>query len=203
MPVLVRPALPAGRLSQLTQPVLTAGALVIRPWRRSDVDAVVAAYADPEIQQWHVRSMTPLEARDWIEHWPVRWARETGAGWAVEGAGAVVGQVGLREVDLAQACVEISYWVVPTARRQGVAPAALDAVTEWAFAQAGMVRAELAHSTSNPASCRVATKAGYLPEGTARRQVLHADGWHDMHQHARLRMDAARGTSTRPEGGLR
>lgn len=147
---------------------------------------MVAAYADPDIQRWHVRSMTADEARAWIEHWSARWVQDTGAGWAVETAGAVVGQISLREVDLADACVELSYWVVPGARGRGVAPGALAAVTEWALTDAGMVRAELAHSTSNMASCRVATKAGYLPEGTARRQALHADGWHDMHHHSRL-----------------
>ena len=45
---------------------------------------------------------------------------------------------------------------------------------------------ELIHSTRNPASCRVAENAGYKLEGTKRREALHADGWHDMHLHARL-----------------
>jgi ribosomal-protein-alanine N-acetyltransferase len=45
---------------------------------------------------------------------------------------------------------------------------------------------ELSHSTLNPASCRVAGNSGYRLEGTRRRAGLHADGWHDMHLHARL-----------------
>jgi RimJ/RimL family protein N-acetyltransferase len=45
---------------------------------------------------------------------------------------------------------------------------------------------ELTHSTVNPVSCRVAVSAGYRLEGTKRRAGLHADGWHDMHLHARL-----------------
>lgn len=51
-------------------------------------------------------------------------------------------------------------------------------------------RLELAHSVRNPASCRVADKAGYRLEGTKRQEGRHADGWHDMHPHARLRSDA-------------
>ena len=58
------------------------------------------------------------------------------------------------------------------------------------FGQVGLHRIELLHSTGNAASCRVAEKAGYVLEGTKRRQGLHADGWHDMHLHARLRDDA-------------
>jgi [ribosomal protein S5]-alanine N-acetyltransferase len=32
----------------------------------------------------------------------------------------------------------------------------------------------------------VAAKAGYKLEGTKRSGLLHADGWHDMHLHARI-----------------
>ncbi len=45
---------------------------------------------------------------------------------------------------------------------------------------------ELDHSTLNHASCRVATKVGFVVEGTKRAQALHLDGWHDMHAHALL-----------------
>ena len=50
----------------------------------------------------------------------------------------------------------------------------------------GLHRIELEHSTLNKASCRVAVKAHYLAEGTKRSSGLHADGWHDMHQHAQV-----------------
>ena len=45
------------------------------------------------------------------------------------------------------------------------------------------------HATANQASCAVATGAGFEVEGTARRGLLHEDGWHDMHLHARLADD--------------
>jgi [ribosomal protein S5]-alanine N-acetyltransferase len=80
----------------------------------------------------------------------------------------------------------VSYWVLPIGRGRGTAPVALRALTQWAFDEVGVPRAELAQSTSNPASCLVATKADFLPEGTARRRTLHPDGWHFMHLHARL-----------------
>jgi RimJ/RimL family protein N-acetyltransferase len=51
---------------------------------------------------------------------------------------------------------------------------------------------EINHSTQNPASCRVAEGAGYLAEGVKRSEALHADGWHDMHQHARIATDDSR-----------
>jgi [ribosomal protein S5]-alanine N-acetyltransferase len=39
---------------------------------------------------------------------------------------------------------------------------------------------------ANQASCRVGAKAGYELEGIMRGALLHADGWHDMHLHARV-----------------
>ncbi|MEU1023512.1 GNAT family protein, partial [Streptomyces sp. NPDC005904] len=54
----------------------------------------------------------------------------------------------------------------------------------------GLHRLELTHATANEASCRVALKAGFPAEGTKRSALLHADGWHDMHLHARIAGDA-------------
>jgi RimJ/RimL family protein N-acetyltransferase len=189
VPSLAAPAVPPGRMAALTQPEIHANGLLLRPWQSSDRTAVVAAYADPAIQRWHCRSMTDDEARDWIAAWQGRWRSETGAGWAVLDSGTVAGQISLRRVVLAQGLAEVSYWVLPAARGRRIAPRALCAVTAWSFARLGLHRVELCHSTSNVASCRVAIYAGFAVEGTKRGEGRHADGWHDMHIHARLDND--------------
>jgi ribosomal-protein-alanine N-acetyltransferase len=79
--------------------------------------------------------------------------------------------------------------VLPEARGSGVATRALGAIADWAFAAVGFHRLELDHSIQNPASCRVAVKAGFVPEGTVRARALHFDGWHDMHVHGLLADD--------------
>lgn len=176
-------------MAALAQPAIDAGGILLRPWQPSDRPAVLAAYADPGIQRWHCRSMTDDEARDWIDAWPDRWREETGAGWAVVDASDVVGQVSLRRLVLQEGIAEVSYWVLPAARGRRVAPRALSAVTGWSIAVLGLHRVELSHSTSNVASCRVAQRAGFAVEGTKRSEGRHADGWHDMHIHARLETD--------------
>ena len=50
-------------------------------------------------------------------------------------------------------------------------------------------RLELLHAVRNETSCRVASRTGFALEGTKRKAVLHPDGWHDMHLHARVRGD--------------
>jgi len=84
----------------------------------------------------------------------------------------------------------VTYRVLPEARRQGVASQSLTAVTRWALDDAAFHRLELGHSTHNVTSCRVARKAGFLPETRPKRaQALHLDGWHDMHRHALVASD--------------
>jgi len=94
--------------------------------------------------------------------------------------------VTLGRFDPEQGQAEVTYWTAAAARGTGVAPAAVGAVAGWAFDVLGLHRLELQHSTGNPASCRVAEKAGFVLEGTRRSALLHDDGWHDMHLHARL-----------------
>ena len=62
-------------------------------------------------------------------------------------------------------------------------------LARWAFDDLGLHRLGLLHSTRNAGSCRVAQRGLYVAEGTLREQALHADGWHDMHVHARLATD--------------
>jgi RimJ/RimL family protein N-acetyltransferase len=176
-------------MAALAQPEITADGITLRPWQAADRAVVRSAFADPAIQRWHCRSMTDQEAADWIDSWPARWRDEMDAAWAVLDGNTVVGQVGLRRVDLAEGLAAVSYWVVPVARGRRVAPRALRALTEWTFGTLGLHRLALSHSTANVASCRVAQRAGFAAEGTKRGEGRHADGWHDMHLHARLRTD--------------
>jgi RimJ/RimL family protein N-acetyltransferase len=133
--------------------------------------------------------MTGDEARDWIDSWRDRWAAESGAGWAVVDGSGLLGQISLRTLYLFDGLAEVSYWVVPAARGRRVATRALVGLTAWCFERLALHRIELSHSTANPASCRVATNAGFAAEGTRRGEGRHADGWHDMHGHARLVSD--------------
>jgi [ribosomal protein S5]-alanine N-acetyltransferase len=185
----VPPAIPAGRLGGRRQPRLTAGELVLRPWVPADVARVVEAYGDEAIQRWHVRTMDETEALRWIAERSERWEAETGADWAVVERDQVVGRVGFRDLDLSQGRAEAAFWVLPPARGRAVAVRALLAASDWMFDHGGFHRLELRHSPLNEASCRVAQRAGYRPEGTQRGHGLHADGWHDMHLHARLKGD--------------
>lgn len=191
MPPLTPAAVPAGTLAQAAQPELPAdGGLMLRPWTAADAAVLVSLYADPAVQRWHSFAVdTEDEAREVIGRWRGRWTSETAAHWAVTaGEGSVIGRVGLLRMSLRQGTGECVYSTMPTVRGQGVAVRAVDALCQWTFG-IGLHRIVLRHSLRNPASCRVAAKAGFAAEGIERDGERHADGWHDMEVHSRIATD--------------
>ncbi|BFV60017.1 GNAT family N-acetyltransferase [Kitasatospora sp. CMC57] len=183
------PVVPAGRMADAEQPVLDLpGGLELRPWQPEDAESLLAASLDPDIRQWNLFSVgTVEEARARIGRMHERWRAEQGAIWAISRPGeAAIGLIGWNEIDLQGGSAEILYWVLPAARGGGVVVAATERLSRWALDELGLHRLRLRHSVANPASCRVAEKAGYTLEGTLRSSLLHADGWHDMHLHALL-----------------
>ncbi|KQV21707.1 MULTISPECIES: GNAT family N-acetyltransferase [unclassified Kitasatospora] len=183
------PVVPAGRMAASEQPVFDLpGGLELRPWQPDDAESLLAASHDPDIRQWNLFTLgTPEQARERIGRMHERWRAEQGAIWAIARPGDVaIGLTGWNEIDLQGGSAEILYWLLPPARGGGVAVAATERISRWALDELGLHRLGLRHSVANPASCRVAEKAGYRLEGTLRSSQLHADGWHDMHLHALL-----------------
>ncbi|MGN5381594.1 GNAT family N-acetyltransferase [Streptomyces sp. MUSC 14] len=185
---------PAGRMAGSEQPVLALpGGLQLRPWHLDDADTLLTAAEDPAIRRWNrfaVGSRAEAHAR--IERMHARWRAETSAVWAVAGPdGPAVGLCAWGDIDLHAGSAEIVYWLLPAARGGGIAVEATRRLSRWALDDLGLHRLRLCHSVANPASCRVAEKAGYTYEGTQRSALLHADGWHDQHLHARVAGDTA------------
>ncbi|MEU4181010.1 GNAT family N-acetyltransferase [Streptomyces sp. NPDC026589] len=205
MPALVSPLMAVGCLAASAQPSLPVeGELLLRPWLPKDAAGVVKAFQDPAIQRWHLRRAdSEEEAREWITQWQRGWRDETGAHWAVVDAhDMLLGRVSLSSLVLMGGQAEISYWTAPWARGAGVCSRAVAAVTDWALGEAGFHRIELGHSVTNPASCRIAKRAGFTQEGVRRDALLHADGWHDMHLHARVRQGVWSVNAARQPGVL-
>lgn len=74
----------------------------------------------------------------------------------------------------------------PSKRDRNIATRAVVILRDWAFADLGLHRLWLMHSSSNKASCKLACVSGFTVEGTMREALLHSDGWHDMHIHGQL-----------------
>ena len=189
MPRLIDPVVPRGRMASLGgQPSLSTERVVLRPWRPSDADAVIGAFSEEDIRRWHLSSLDRDEALAWLSAWEERWDAETDASWAIvtEPDEPARGYVGLRAINLDFGSAFVSYWVRGDSRRRGLASEGARLVATWAIEELGLHRIEVRHSVENRPSCLVAERAGFLAEGTAVGALRHADGWHDMHIHARV-----------------
>jgi RimJ/RimL family protein N-acetyltransferase len=109
------------------------------------------------------------------------------------GGSVLAGNVGLKNRDETgrigeRETAEIGYWTAFAARGRGIAPAAVRAVTDWvfdAFAGTSLRQIMLVHNLDNPASCRVAEKAGYPFKELSPANPPH---WYeDGHVHMRVR----------------
>ncbi|WP_206685906.1 GNAT family N-acetyltransferase [Kribbella qitaiheensis] len=162
---------------------------------------MAVALEDPGILRWTAGTAvlrTPADQRalKWLETRIDGWARSN-AVFAVADAGTdqVLGSVTLRDVNRVPDQAVCAYWVSPIARGRRIAGRALDAAALWAFGPAsagglGLHRLSLDHALVNEGSCKVATQAGFLLEGTMRDYYVELDGRrHDSHLHARLATD--------------
>jgi RimJ/RimL family protein N-acetyltransferase len=173
------------------QPPLAGPTVRLRPWRDTDVDAVLAACQDPEIQRW---TQVPVpyaaeHAEDFVrEIAPAAWA-DGGGLFAVEAAdgGPLVGSIGL--FPPAHGVAEAGYWTVAEHRGRGLTGAALRLLADWAFDGVGVHRVELHVDPANAGSRRVAESAGFLAEGTIRQRFLHRGRPSDVVLYARLAGD--------------
>jgi RimJ/RimL family protein N-acetyltransferase len=157
---------------------LPVGPVLLRPWRDADADATMAALQDPEIARWNSAGAGCPEAIAGHLRRRADWSGGDHASWAVvdPATGELLGSVSLHEIDREQGDAQIGYWTVPAARGRGVAALVVDAVCRWAFATLPIDRIELYHAVDNPASRRVAEKAGFTQEGRLRRSYRYGDG---------------------------
>ncbi len=146
-----------------------APALRLRPWRPDDAAVLAALHRDDTLRRWTATAVeNEAGAARWIEE--QRRHREAGdrfafAVVAAGGAGErVMGHVVVKNLAPGRATAEVGYWTAAHARGRGVAPRALAALSDWAFAAfagQGLARLELIHQEDNTASCRVAAKCGF------------------------------------------
>src|SRR5699024_2442595 len=125
---------------------INAGTLYLRQLRADsaidDRPALVEAFTDPVIRNF-VRSyvVDSLEsAGEYVRRRAEEWDRDQRYSWAVAEptTGELLGEVGLRKLDLAARTAEIAVWVRPESRERGVATTAVDAAVRFGFGALGL-----------------------------------------------------------------
>jgi len=149
---------------------IRAGEIVLRFPSLDDVDAILPAFTDPKLRE---AGNLPAFDRDGlaasIEELPVLAERGRLLALAAVDAdsGEVVGGGTLHHLDSERRIVEIGYFVLPHARRRGVATTVARLLAEHAFSL-GIERVAAYVNVGNTASERVAERAGFTREGVVR-----------------------------------
>ena len=176
-------------MSQARRIVLPADPLIegetaLRPWRDSDLKALVAACQDPEISRWTrvPARYRPPDARRYLDgRYDMAFAG-LAAPFAIVRAPdhELLGSISLMRIAWDHERAEVGYWLAREARGGGHATRAMNLICAWGFAELGLERITLLASTANGASQRVAERSGFAHEAVLRSYMSRGQEHLDM-----------------------
>jgi RimJ/RimL family protein N-acetyltransferase len=173
--------------------------LILRPFERSDLDAVLGYYSLPEVQRyldWKARDTT--QAKTAFEAMRKQ-KRLTRPGEILTLAivrkadGAVTGHVSLRWTDATAGQGEIRFAIAPAFRRNGYATEAVKAVITLAFGEYRLHRIFAITAGSNNASAKLLKQLGMRLEAHYREHALFQGEWDEELHFAVLSREWLRG----------
>jgi len=162
--------------------VLRGRGIVLRTWLPEDLDDLLTACQDPDVQAWTTLPSPYLleHAEQFLDGCALRWVQGL-ASFAILDAQQTtllgsIGFVGIPE----QGVVEVGYWIAPTARNRGAATAATRVICDWALDVLDFNRVEWQAYTGNLSSRRVAERCGFTYEGELRGRGFQRGTFRDI-----------------------
>ena len=169
--------------------LLDLGEWQIRSWLPSDAASLVK-YADNRNVSINLRDAFPHpytaeDAQAWIR---LATGQVPETNFAIASSVEAIGGIGLRlGEDVFRETAEIGYWLGEPFWGKGIATRAVVAMTDFAFAEFGLVRIQAHVFEWNPASARVLEKAGYMMEGRLRKSITKEGSTIDRFLYAKIR----------------
>jgi ribosomal-protein-alanine N-acetyltransferase len=152
-------------------PDLTDAVVRLRRWRETDIDCIRQAAMDPRIPEGTTvpALYTPDAGRALIRRQRQRVENGEGVSVAIVAAGSdeALGLLWLG-IRPQAGVLGLGYWVVPGARRRGLANRATLLAVDWVLREAGIARVEAWVEPNNIASQSLLTAAGFAREGVLR-----------------------------------
>jgi RimJ/RimL family protein N-acetyltransferase len=166
-------------MTRFSPPLLSDGFVTLRPWHDDDAEALVRRINDPEVARFLDQVPQPYalaHAREYLDLCREGWRTGATTNFAVlvDDVEGPAGSIGVHWDDRANGAAEVGYWIAAEARGRDAATRALLLISRWAFeATPDLFRLQLRAEAGNPASNRVAEKAGFTREGVLRSQRLN------------------------------
>ncbi|WP_130345410.1 GNAT family N-acetyltransferase [Herbihabitans rhizosphaerae] len=158
---------------------INAGAYYLRALRADDrLDdrpRIVEGFTDPVFRDWSPGfTITDLTAAgQYVEHRAEQWADETRLSWAIAEptTGLLLGEVGLKRLDLTAGTADASVWLHPDSRGKGIATECLGAIIRFGFGALDLREVYYRHAPGNDASAAIAERLGFTRNGTENHLV--------------------------------
>ncbi|MFB9904708.1 GNAT family N-acetyltransferase [Allokutzneria oryzae] len=143
--------------------------------RLDDRPALVTAFADEAMRRWVYHYNVPdLEAAGrYVALRAQEWADDERCSWAVAepATGELLGEVGLKNLDLDAGTAEVACWAHPLARGRGTTVEAIGAALRFGFGALDLKEVSYDHAEGNAASARVAEKCGFTLSHKLRNEI--------------------------------
>ncbi|WP_216214100.1 GNAT family N-acetyltransferase [Amycolatopsis aidingensis] len=147
---------------------INAGNYYLRQLRADELlddrPVLLEAFADAAHRRYvDLRIDTLAEAGAYVTQRAEEWAAGRRCSWCIAEptTGRMLGEVGLKKLDLPAGTAEVALWVHPQARGQGVAVDALGAALRFGFGALELRQVTYQHTESNAASAAVARRCGF------------------------------------------
>ncbi|HET6502340.1 MAG TPA: GNAT family N-acetyltransferase [Amycolatopsis sp.] len=148
---------------------LSTGEYHLRQFRADDgLDdrpALIEAFADENHQRFVLNYplRTLEDATVYMARRASEWARGERCSWAVAAGDneQLLGEVGLKDLDLCAGTAEVTLWVHPFERRRGIAVTALGAALRFGTSTLGLREISYLYHADNVASAAVARRCGF------------------------------------------
>jgi len=158
----------------------------LREMRADDLDPWFRILGQPvvfEHTSWNLASAQDLAAYATQDRAPASMARFA---LVRRDDGAFIGSAGFHSVSPVNRTAELAYELAPELWGHGIARAAVEALSRWAFGHLGLVRVQATTLASNLRSQRVLEACGFQREGLLRRYRLVRGVPGDFWMYARL-----------------
>ena len=149
--------------------------LLLRPYRESDAEAVIAAIDESRAElnvwmEWAPGMRKPQDARTLARRSAEAWAarEDFGLGIFLRDGGRYLGGTGLHRPNWRVPSLEIGYWMRTSEVGKGYVREAVTGLTRVGFGHLGLRRMEIRCASTNDRSRRVAEVVGYQLEGRLR-----------------------------------
>jgi RimJ/RimL family protein N-acetyltransferase len=172
---------------------LIDGDTELRPWRDSDLGALVDACQDPEIARWTrvPQDYGEADGRAYLlQRYDMAFAGLAAPFAIVRAPDAeLLGSISLMRIAWEHQRAEVGYWLALEARGQGHATRAVRLICAWGLSALALERIDLLAATGNGPSQAVAKRSGFIREAVLRSYMRATFERQDMVAFGRLATD--------------